>query len=521
MPAVSPSEKPDPPVAVIDIGTTSIRMAVAEVHEGRQIHLLESLSQAVGLGKDTFTTGAISASTTEQCVRVLRSYRRKLNEYDLKDPSRVRVVATSAVREATNRLTFLDRLFSATNFHAEPIDEAEANRITYLGVLPFLQSEPSLNQARCVVTEVGGGSTELLVVRDGDVTLSHSYRLGSLRLRELLAKYRTPPATARRIMQRQITRVTEQIARTVEPGPDLRLIALGADVRFAASHLVPGYTAAEVSRVPVAEFRRFTDEMFEHSEDELIHKFHIAVPDAETVCPALLTYLELATALGLDEFLVANVNLRDGLLLDVASAGAWAEQAGRQVVHSAIELGRRFSFDEGHARHVAEIGTQLFQQLQAQHRLEPRHELILNIAALLHEIGLYVGTSGYHKHSMYIILHSDLFGMSKKDLLLAALIARYHRRASPKPTHQSIATLTREERVAVSKLAGLLRVAIALDESRSGRITNINCHREKDRLVISVPDVDDLSLEQLALNQTGTLFEETYGLKILLRRVRN
>ena len=517
-----PTQPGVPTVAVIDVGTTAIRMAVAEVHDGR-IHMIEGLTQAVGLGKDTFTNGSISTSTTEQCVRVLRTYRRVLEGYGTFDPARVRVVATSAVREAVNRLTFLDRLFSATGFHVEPIDEAEANRVTYLGVLPILHgdaAEPTLRDARAVVTDVGGGSTEVLVVQRGDVVFSHSYRLGSLRLRETLAKYRTPPAATRRIMERQVARVTDQIAKSVAAGPDLRLVALGAEVRFAALQLLPQYNPAALVRLAVPEFRRFVDELFQHSEDGLIQKFHLAVPDAETVCPALLAYLKLAEALGLSEILIAGVNLRDGLLLDIAASGRWTDQAGRQVVHSAIELGRRFGFDEAHARHVADLCKLLFTGLQGQHRLEPRHELLLVIAALLHEIGLYVGTSGYHKHSMYLILNSDLFGLGKKDLMLVGLIARYHRRASPKPTHQGIAALSREDRVAVAKLAALLRLAIALDESRSGRITHFTCTREKERLVISVPDVDDLSLEQLALNQTGGLFEETYGRKVLLRRVR-
>ncbi|MGC1276355.1 MAG: Ppx/GppA phosphatase family protein [Planctomycetaceae bacterium] len=518
LPAIESSIQP---VAVIDVGTTSIRMAVAEVREGGEIRLLESLSQAVSLGKDTFTTGSISAATTEQCVRVLRSYRRVLDEYGLSDPSRVRVAATSAVREAVNRLTFLDRIFSATGFQVEPIDEAEANRITYLGVLPFLQSEPELDAARCVVAEIGGGSTELLVVRQGDVTYSHSYRLGSLRLREMLEKYRTPTASSRRIMERQIARVVDQITRAVPQGPDLRLVALGGEVRFAAAQLVPGYDPQEVSRLSVAGVEALTDEILGVSEDELIQEHHLAIPDAETLGPGLLSYLKLAQGLGLDEIHAASVNLRDGLLLDIAASGAWAAQAGRQVIHSAIELGRKFGFDEVHARHVADLCGKLFTQLQAEHRLDSRYELVLNIAALLHEIGLYVGTSGYHKHSMYLILNSDLFGLSRKDLTLVSLVTRYHRRASPKPSHQGIAALTREDRVAVSKLAGLLRIAISLDESRSQRITDFTCLREKDRLVIAVPNVDDLSLEQLAINQTSGLFEETYGMKVLLRRVRS
>ncbi len=519
-PPASMTETSVQPVAVIDVGTTAIRMAVAEVREGGDIRLLESLSQAVSLGKDTFTTGSISAATTEQCVRVLRMYRRVLDQYGLTDPARLRVVATSAVREALNRLTFLDRVFSATGFQMEPIDEAEANRITYLGVLPFLQDDPALNASRCVVAEIGGGSTELLVVHQGDVTYSHSYRLGSLRLREMLEKYRTPPSSARRIMERQIGRVVEQIARAVPRGPDLRLIALGGDMRFASSQIVPEYSPQEMSTLPVAGLKSLTDELLAYSEDELIQAFHLSVPDAETIGPGLLAYLKLAQALGLDEIQVLNTNLRDGLLVDIAAAGAWAAQAGRQVIHSAIELGRRFGFDEAHARHVAELSRMLFVQLQEEHRLDARYELVLTIAALLHEVGLYVGTSGYHKHTMYLILNSDLFGLSRKDRTLVALVARYHRRASPKPTHQGITALSRDERVAIAKLAGILRIAIALDESRSQRITDFTCRREKDRLVIAVHNVDDLSLEQLAINQSGGLFEETYGMKVLLRRVR-
>jgi len=519
--AVPPvAEAPVQPVAVIDVGTTAIRMAIAEVRDGGQIRLLESLSQAVSLGKDTFTTGSISQATTEQCVRVLRIYRRVLDQYGLTDPARMRVVATSAVREAVNRLTFLDRVFSATGFQMEPIDEAEANRITYLGVLPFLKDEPELDEARCVVAEIGGGNTELLVMKHGDVTYSHSYRLGALRLREMLEKYRTPPSGRRRVMERQIGRVVDQITRAVPRGPDLRLVALGGDVRFAAAQMLSGYDPQAVARLPVAEFAKFTDETLAFSEDELIQEYHLAVPDAETVGPGLLAYLKLAQGLGVEEIHVANVNLRDGLLLDTAAAGAWAAQAGRQVIHSAVELGKRFGFDEAHAKHVAELCGKLFAQLQPDHRLDARYELVLAIAALLHEIGLYVGTSGYHKHSMYLILNGDLFGLGKKDLTLVSLIARYHRRASPKPTHQAITQLSREDRVAVSKLAGILRIAIALDESRSGRITDFTCVRERDRLVIAVPNVDDLSLEQLAINQTGGLFEETYGMKVLLRRVR-
>jgi exopolyphosphatase / guanosine-5'-triphosphate,3'-diphosphate pyrophosphatase len=121
---------------------------------------------------------------------------------------------------------------------------------------------------------------------------------------------------------------------------------------------------------------------------------------------------------------------------------------------------------------------------------------------------------------MYLIKNSELFGLSKQDVLLVALVARYHRRASPQPDHEGYDTLAREHRIAVAKMAAILRLAIALDDSRSQRIGELQCEIEENRLVISIPRVDDLSLEQLAIRQNSTLFEEVFGMKVLLRRAR-
>jgi exopolyphosphatase/guanosine-5'-triphosphate,3'-diphosphate pyrophosphatase len=146
--------------------------------------------------------------------------------------------------------------------------------------------------------------------------------------------------------------------------------------------------------------------------------------------------------------------------------------------------------------------------------------VLLYVAALLHEIGLFVSQQSHHKHSMYLIHNSDLFGLSRRDMLLAALVARYYRRASPLPNHEGYSTLEREQRIAVSKMAAILRVAVALDESRSQRITDFECFREEERFVIVIPDVRDLSLEQLSLRQNSSLFEETFGVPVLLRTRR-
>jgi exopolyphosphatase/guanosine-5'-triphosphate,3'-diphosphate pyrophosphatase len=508
------------PGAVIDIGATSIRIAIAEIDDLGRIRKLESLSQAVSLGKDTFTAGMISKSTIEESVRVLRSYRQVLREFQISDPSQVRVVATSAVREARNAMAFLDRVYIATGLTVEPIDEAEVNRVTYMGIQPYLDGDAALKAAKSMVVEVGGGSTELLMVKQGNVVFSHTYRLGSLRLRKSLESLHAPVGKIREIMERQIDNTVAQIRERLSEEGDVQMIAIGGDVRFAVAQLQPDWDRSNKTMLPVGMLETFTDRLLKLSPDSIAHKYHISFPEAETLGPALLAYVRLARALNQECILVTNTNLRDGLLQELAATAAWSDEFRAQIYRSAVNLGRKYNFDEPYAAHVAELSNKLFVALQDEHQLDRRYGVLLYVAALLHAIGNYVSNRSMHKHSMYLIRNSELFGLGKRDLLLVSLVARYHRRASPQPMHEGYSTLTRDERVAVALMAALLRIAIALDDSRSQRIANLSCRKVDDRLVISIPGVEDLSLEQLALKQGGSLFEETYGMQVELRRVR-
>jgi exopolyphosphatase/guanosine-5'-triphosphate,3'-diphosphate pyrophosphatase len=507
-------------VAVIDIGATSVRMAIADIDADGNVHLLENLSQAVTLGKDTFTQRRIRKSSIEECVGVLKSYRRLLLEYGISRPDQMRVIATSAVREAINRLAFLDRVYIATGMDIEPLDEAEVNRITYMGIQPQLQADPRLAGSKSVVVEVGGGSTEVLVVQSGNVLFSHTYRLGSLRLQEMLEKFDAPPVKQRAIMESQILRVVAQIREHVPNDGPLEMIAIGGDVRFAAANLIEDWDSTNLAYLSVDALNSFTRKILQMSDDETVQQYGISFQDAETIAPALLSYVLIARGFEQRDIAISDTNLRDGLLKDLAIRDVWTANFRSQIIRSAIGLGRRFDFDEKHARHVATLCRKLFAELQAEHQLEPRMELLLYLAALLHEIGMYINARSNHKHALYLIRNSELFGLSRKDVLLVALVTRYHRRSSPQPQHEGYSGLDRADRVAVSKLAAILRLAIALDDSRSQRISDIQCRVDNKRLIITVKGVEDVSVEQLALRQSGSLFEETYGYPVQIRAQR-
>ncbi|QDT31237.1 Ppx/GppA phosphatase family protein [Thalassoglobus polymorphus] len=505
-------------VAVIDVGTTSVRMAIAEIFPDGDVRLLESLSQAVTLGKDTFTRGEIARNTIEECVAALKAYRRKLNEYQITRAEDIRVVATSAVREATNRIMFADRMFVATGLSVETLDAAEVHRITFRGVQPMLKGQVDLFQSQSFVTEVGGGSTELLLLKQGDVAYSHGFRLGSLRLLESLSKYHFPREKRRQIMQTEILSQLEPLTELVESDNPTSMVAMGGDIRFAVAQLLKTTVGDdELVELPVSQLATFTDQILSMSDEALVSKYQLTFPEAETLGSALLINLTMAQLLGVDQILVSSVNLRDGLLNDMSKGPEWSEDFQQQIIRSAWELAKKYDVDDDHAHCVGDLARQLFRQLQAEHDLDSRYELLLYVAALLHETGAYINTSSIHKHSMYLIMNSSLFGLTSEDLTLVSLVARYHRRALPRSSHQQYASMDRYRRVAISKLAAILRLAIAMDASRTQRVKEIECTRTRNRLVISVPNIDDLSVEQIAMRRNRQFFESIFGLDVLLR----
>lgn len=506
------------PVAAMEVGTSSVRMTVAQPAPEGGLEILEHLEQPLSLGKDTFSKGRIGKETTAECVRILRQFKEVLAPYGIVGSEQLRVVATTAVREARNREAFLDRLYIATGLQVLLLEDAEVTRHAYLGAQSLFEKKGPLHGREALIMEVGGGSTELLLMNQTRVAFSQGSRLGSLRLREILKASNAPAARLRKLMDNHIERALEQSLANLDFPKDALFVALGGDMRFAAQQLGGPWDEAALRDLPLKALEPFVEKVAQKSVEELVSKFHITFPEAECLAPALLAYLHVAKSLGVPSLHVARTTMREGLLLEMTARGAWSAQVQRQIIQSATELGRKFEFDEQHGTHVASLSKMIFQAMQAEHGLDARQELLLYVAALLHEVGLFVSNVGHHKHSMYLIQNSELFGLGKKDIGLVALVARYHRKATPSPIHPFYGELDRQDRVAVCKMAAILRVADALERSHHQHIQNIRCIVEPDQVVIEVPQVHDLTLEQMALREKGNLFEEVYGRSVVLRK---
>jgi exopolyphosphatase/guanosine-5'-triphosphate,3'-diphosphate pyrophosphatase len=511
----APPPEPPRPLAVLDLGASAIRLLVAEPQQGGGVRVLEEASRGVLLGKDTFTHGRLGAATIEATLKALEGFRRLMDTYGV---VRYRAVATSAIREAQNRETFLDRVRLRTGIDVEVIDGSEENRLSYLAVRERLKEHEALSSGDALLVEVGGGSADISFLRKGTPVHSGTYALGSIRLRQSLASWHGAHEQRARLLRRHIHNVVEDIRHEMPLREARHFIALGGDVRFAAARVLGDDADGQLKLLPREPFLAFCEQVAGDDVEQLVERYRLSQADAETLVPALLAYRELLLETAAERITVPDASLRAGLLLDLAREdGAGIEDFSKQVLASAFALGEKYRFDAPHARNVAQLATRLFDQLRAEHGLGARDRLLLEVAALLHDVGIYVSLRGHHKHSQYLLSVSEIFGLSRDDMAVVSNVARYHRRAMPQKSHIPYMALDSDTRVVVNKLAAILRLANALDADHLQKVKDVRVVPEEGSWALEVEGAGDLTMERLASLSRSDLIAEVFGRRVTFR----
>ena len=469
----APPQSADAPriVSVIDIGSTAIRMVVAEINADSSWTRVDRASRPLSLGRDVFISGFLSTTSMRDAVAILKGFQELLAGWKI-PPDDVRVIATAAIREAKNRDTFLDRVQIRTGFQIDIVEGIEENHLTYIAVQHAINDlRPQFARSSSMILEVGGGTTEIMLLQRGRMVAAHSLRIGTLRV-EQQVQPNMPDNDRIEEYLRENIRVNREVLNT-----ELRLdrvkffIAVGGDARIAAARV--GHKEGEhFSVIDRERFDGFLRDLQRRSMDECVRELKLTYTEAEGLVPALLTYKLFMDATSADQLIVPDVSIREGVLLNFAAGNrsGMREEFAKQVLNSTVGIGRKYHFDESHGMHVAKLAVSLFDQFAAEHGMDDHGRLLLEVSAIIHDIGNFIRASGHHKHGQYIVENSEIFGLSRSDIRIVANVVRYHRGGAPATAHTAYASLRREHRMLVLKLAALLRVADALDRGHVQRI---------------------------------------------------
>lgn len=504
-------------VGIVEIGSSAIRMILAEIGPKTEIRYLENLQKPVALGKDVFTTTRISSSTIKNCISVLKNFKTILDSYHVKQ---VHAVATSAVREAINRDNFVDQIFVRTGIDVEVIEGAEENRLDLIAVDLALRDQFDFKTKNCLIIEVGSGSTEMIILSKGEVELTRTLSIGSIRLPEQAIAGKTKPDVMRSVLKRSIHGIAQHAGREHSLGELDSFIALGSDMRFVAKQLVEKGNDHFVI-LGKKEFLKFIEGLSKLSADEIVKQFGMVFAEAETLYPTLLFYQCFLGETKAEEIIVPMTSIRDALLLESAQlfSGYKRTDLSRQVINSSKSLARKYMYDEAHALCVAQLALKLFDVLREEHGLGSRGRLLLEVSAILHDIGMYISATSHHKHSSYLVDAAEIFGLRKVDKDIVSNVVRYHRRTTPQTSHVAYMSLSKTDRAIVSKLSAILRVADALDRSHQQKIRSFALEKKEDVFELWVSeDAGDISIEREGLIKKGGMFSDIFGVAIALKQ---
>lgn len=509
---------PMPRYAAIDIGSNSIRMLAADAGPSGEFQELVSSRQVVRLGENVFREGRLSQPSMDLACQTLAAM---AEEYRKLDVLAVRAVGTSALRDATNRAEFLARAAQILGTPVEVISGLEEARLIHLGVQARWPQK-----RRFLITDVGGGSAELILSDAGKMVDAFSRPLGAVRLTELFLKSDPPDP---RELARLEKHIQERIAAAVErmgSAPVERMVATSATAAAAicAANGVRRAKRATADRflASAPQIRRVYLEASQRDLESRQKMTGIGPKRAEIFVAGAAVINEVMRALAIPRVYYSTAGVRDGIIADLVHRRVGREPDHldgdqRRVVRS---LGRRYGTSVNHARKVAQLAAMLFEGLHPLHRLTPAYGRILEGSAYLFNVGHYVNDSRHHKHSLYLVMNADMPGFTDAERLGIANLCRYHRKSMPQPAHAEFQTLDTEMRNAIVLLAPLLRIAVALDQSQEQKVEGVEVAIQDRSVELRLVSERDTDIEQWHAQRTAEVFREVYGKQLVLRAKR-
>ena len=503
--------------AAIDVGSNSIRCLVAERGDDGHLSVIDDLKDQPRLARGLSSTGMLAPEAIDRAVQAIG---RMLQAADRRGASKVALVATSAVRDASNGAEFAERVQRELGVPLEVIDGETEARLAFLSVREHF----AVVRGRAVVMDIGGGSLELVLAASGLVDSAVSLPFGAVRLTEqYLADAGSPDAGIRRLRNAVRHRLRRTVASREWAGA--RLFGSGGTFTNAARVLA----AREHGTVPPAvhaavltlgEIQRLLDWLSRLTVAERL-KVEGLNPERADIIPAgLAVAAEVMEHFAEPQLTVSAYGLREGLLLHLArpqAAGDVAPSRGKAL----RRFGDRCRVDRRHAEQSLRLAERLFQVLGKHLGCGPEDWEVLEAAALLHDVGQLVSYRGHHKHSLHLINHAESLPLTPRQRLIVGLVARYHRRAAPSSKrHAEFAALDGAEKAQVRRLAAILRVACGLDRGHVAAVESLRLRMLPGRLLIDVTPrlvTTDLKLELWGAQRKADLLETLLEREIVVR----
>lgn len=495
-------------VAAIDLGTNSFHMIIVEGSRDKGIVEIDRVKDMICIGQGSIVTKMLTEEAMQAGIATLKKFLVLAAQHGVQF-EHVIAFATSAIREAKNRLDFINRVRAETGLKVKVISGKEEAEFIYYGV----RNAVSVGKTADLIFDIGGGSVEFVLVNHKGVQLLESRKIGVARMYERFVT--TDPIAAHDVKMLEQFFAAEMVTAVDK--------ATAMKVRRA---IASSGTAETIARMIHAMQGRESDgslnnSSFTRSEFQQLYKMVLPMSSAERkkmsgldekrvdlIVPGLILVDMIFKLFRLDEIIIADSALREGMVLHyLQKQGSVLKQQGHQASldirrESVNELGFRCHWDRGYAEYIAHLCLQLFDRLAPLHQLEEPYRELLEYSALLHNIGVFISISSHHKHSQYIVTNGELRGFSPSEIAIIGNVVRYHRKSPPSEKHATYSTLKPSHKRAVDVLAGILRIANGLERGHRQNVQNVAVQLNGKSITMQLtccfePDIEIWAADQL------------------------
>jgi len=506
--------------AAIDIGSNSVRLKIASV-ERHRLKTLHEDREVVRLGESVFQTGVISPEAMANTIRALKRFQKAVQ---LHVADRVRVVATSAMRDARNAAAFTAWVKSATGWNVEVVSGLEEGRLIHLGVV----THEAGAKGRCLLIDLGGGSCEITHSDGGRIRAMASMPLGAVRLQQEFLQDDPPKkedvARLKQFIDRELRLVMRKIG---TPRVSLVIATSGTAAALAEASVAlarkmatrktapKSFVRIKPSMAKTAEVRRLADRLAKMTNAQRASIPGIGPRRSEIVIGGALVYASLLERMGLKGFRYSPLGLKDGILAQMLADADLRASVHRKIEserwEGVLEVCRRYGVDMKKAEPVRQHAVQLYDELARVHELPPDYRLWLEAAAMMQDVGKYMNHQGHHRHTQYIVANSEIFGFSPEQRAVVSAIARYLGKSWPDAMDRVMRAVPVDEHISVLRAVTLLRMAVALNQDRASAAVRMKTHVYPKRVVLElIPGRGGAELEAWSLKKEAAYFREVF-----------
>jgi len=500
-------------VAAIDLGTNSFHMVIVEESEDKGIVEIDRVKDMICIGRGSISSKKLDLAAMEAGLAALKNFMVLATQREV-PVGNIIAFATSAIREADNRQEFIDMVRQETGLKVKIISGKEEAQFIYYGV----RNAVTLRDKPDLLFDIGGGSVEFIIADKSTAYLLESRKIGVARMME---RFLTTDPVSKHELKLLDQFFASEIFDSAEKARELgvtRAVASSGTAENIARMIRSGKNDDGGDALNQAGFTRQEFESFYKSVismDRAARRKLTGLDEkrVDLIVPGLILINVIFREFNLKEVVISDSALREGMVVHYIASmrgrkGSCPLDIRRQSV---IELAHRCNWHEPHSRQVARLSLMLFDQLKPLHGLKPHYRELLEYAALLHNIGVFISISAHHKHSQYIIMNSDLRGFAPTEIDIIGNVARYHRKQPPGEKHPLYSQLKPSHRRAVDVLSGILRISNGLERGHRQNVISLTVRDEPKRIVIDALTRFEPDIELWAVSGHKRWLEEVLG----------